>query len=573
MKKRITLLLSYASLFSCCLFPFISYGINLYIRNSNPDFPCHQKSDLSLLWNDSGKILSANCRDLTISLSDNQIPGKNVAIINASDLDNGSTVVSGNGPFFKVIRFQDLMGTRNGTNHNQDDPALPCVLLNGDDHEVLVGNQIYFDDRAFACCADAGKKVLMLLRVFEKDPGPGPIDPLRMEPGGDLYQLFSDCISFVQIEVKSIPTLVPPSNVVASCQYPFDLNRLSDPLDSSFGRVVKDLSTRSKVTTSDIVCHSYCVENVLTAYPGFIQASPPSNPPASNRACNYYKDLIDTSHPDRLYELAWGFDGYAIGSCDVEVSIVVEDLRVCGKGRINRRFNTTGPNGVKVTTMQTIWIVDCDEANPNISIQLDSVGELENGFANVYIKALSDNLCYPDDQTLLTYELDLFNDKAGKYPDGFDYKVGPLSFKEYQKGFNPFWMDNPAAFDPKNPADASGLYPVGTHRIRWTAADSCGSVHTTISSFVVKETVSTIQSLNAEKILLTPNPASGIVNVYVDSQMNKILLVRSTGELVNEFKVEQGHHLQLNALKDGIYFVQAFQDGILKAAKKLIIVN
>jgi len=114
------------------------------------------------------------------------------------------------------------------------------------------------------------------------------------------------------------------------------------------------------VSTLDKVCYNYCVKNTKTGYPGYEIGAPPSNPPAPNRACDYYRSLFDTTHADRIYELVWGFDGYSLSACDNSPSLSVTDDRICGLGKILRKITTISPNGATVTATQTIWIVDCD---------------------------------------------------------------------------------------------------------------------------------------------------------------------------------------------------------------------
>lgn len=70
--------------------------------------------------------------------------------------------------------------------------------------------------------------------------------------------------------------------------------------------------------------------------------------------------MFDTAHWDRKYELVWGFDGYALSACGTNPTIVVNDLRECGQGQIQRIITATGPNNSRVNAIQTIWVVDCD---------------------------------------------------------------------------------------------------------------------------------------------------------------------------------------------------------------------
>jgi subtilisin-like proprotein convertase family protein len=98
-----------------------------------------------------------------------------------------------------------------------------CTLLNGDDNPQIGGNQLYFDDVAFYCCEDlaATEPIMTTLRVYEVDPGPGPVHPGREAPGGDLYGHFADCMTQVQVESK-LPPAMACEDMYISCEENFD---------------------------------------------------------------------------------------------------------------------------------------------------------------------------------------------------------------------------------------------------------------------------------------------------------------------------------------------------------------
>lgn len=319
----------------------------------------------------------AVCNKTTIvSITGNQSPGENFAKIFANDFDQGSFDNCSDHIFFKVIRMEQLRGTNNGSNSSQPDNGTNCSGVNGDDNAILDGNQIYFDDYVNFCCSDVGKTIMVVLRVYDIEPGKGPISPSRMNPGGNLFNHYSDCMIEVEVQDKALPTVVPPPNIVVSCWFWFDVDKLDDPNDATFGRVVSDLSLRHKVVTNDLVCYNYCVRNDITGYPGFVPGAPPSNPPAWNKACDYYRVYFDTSHPERKYELVWGFDGTVLGTCGVNYSISVNDNRECGQGQLTRTIVARGLNGVSVTATQTIWVVDCDPFYINRADDCDALDDI-----------------------------------------------------------------------------------------------------------------------------------------------------------------------------------------------------
>ncbi|MBP8726311.1 MAG: hypothetical protein KBH75_09945, partial [Saprospiraceae bacterium] len=311
-----------------------------------------------------------------VSINGNQSPGENFAKIFAESFDQGSFDNCQPHIFFKVIRMEHLRGTNNGSNTAQPDNGTNCAGINGDDNAILDGNQIYFDDHVKFCCSDVGNTVMVVFRVFDREPGAGPIAPTRMNPGGNLFNRFSDCMVEVEVQDKSVPTVVAPPNIVVSCWFWFDVDKLSDPNDPTFGRVVTDLTNRKKVVTRDLVCYNYCVRNDITGYPGYVPGAPPSNPPAWNRACDYYRALFDTAHADNKYELTWGFDGYVLSACGNNPSISVNDNRECGQGQLTRTVVARGPNNISVTQTQTIWVVDCDPFYINRADNCDSEDDI-----------------------------------------------------------------------------------------------------------------------------------------------------------------------------------------------------
>ncbi|MEP7196843.1 MAG: HYR domain-containing protein [Saprospiraceae bacterium] len=318
--------------------------------------------------NKTTKVIHANvidntpptvvCRSRTVvSITGNQSPGENLAKLWADALDEGTYDNCQAHVWFKVIRMTELLGTNNGSNANN---VGSCNGINGDDNFIVAGNQVYFDDFTYFCCTDAGQKIMVVLRAFDVDPGAGPVTPARMTNANQpLRGHFSDCMVEVEVQNKTIPTVVPPPNIVVSCSFWFDVNKLTDPNDPTFGKVVTDLTARKKVVTQDIVCHKFCERNQRTQYPGYVVTNVIPKP-APNQACDYYNTYFDTAHWDRKYDLVWGFDGYVISGCGTSPTISVNDLRECGQGQIQRVISAIGPNNLNVSAIQTIWVVDCD---------------------------------------------------------------------------------------------------------------------------------------------------------------------------------------------------------------------
>lgn len=317
---------------------------------------------------------TAVCEKRTVvSITGNLSPGQNTAKVYAETFDDGSHDNCATHLYYKVIRMDELRGTLNGSVANNDSI---CSGTNGDDDPAIKGVQVYFDDYVKFCCADAGNIVRVVFRVFDAAPGNGPIPPSWMSAGGWLAGHFTDCMVEVEVQDKTIPTIVAPPDIVISCSFWFDDEALNNPNNPTFGKIVKDLAWRKKVVTTDIVCPNYCNSHPISLYPGFITGLPQHLQPAPNKACDYYSTLFQPSHPDNKYELLWGFDGYVLSPCGIDPIINVEDMRQCGIGKILRNFIARGASGSFVRSTQTIWVVDCDPFYINPEDRCDATDDI-----------------------------------------------------------------------------------------------------------------------------------------------------------------------------------------------------
>lgn len=155
---------------------------------------------------------TAVCEDETIV----SLPGAGVAYVNAVTFDDGSNDNCVSQVFFKAVRM-DAGGCDNG---NGDDSSAP-------------GYQEWFDDKVLFCCEDIDNgPVMVRLRVYDRNPGAGPVNPTRELPGGDLYGRFTECMTLVTIKDALPPMFVtcPPSATV-DCSISLDnLSMFGSPL-------------------------------------------------------------------------------------------------------------------------------------------------------------------------------------------------------------------------------------------------------------------------------------------------------------------------------------------------------
>jgi hypothetical protein len=92
------------------------------------------------------------------------------------------------------------------------------------------------------------------------------------------------------------------------------------------------------------------------------------------------------------------------------------------------------------------------------------------GRAELMLDSVAD--CTPYDDLVFEYKIDAFND--GTYD---------FISSEYTQVVD----NNPYADDESNARDASGVYPIGTHRIKWFVEDMCGNLQTCEYLFTVED--------------------------------------------------------------------------------------
>ncbi len=135
-----------------------------------------------------------------------------IAKVSAKTFDNGS-FDNCQSLFFKVIRWNDY-----------NDYGFGCAYYQEDDDPTTDQIDMWYDDEAVFCCEDLVSNVMFDLRVFDTDPGAGPVNPHRMKAGGDLYGRFNDCLVYLEVNCEAEPVLdCPPLTV--NCEDSLDPNK------------------------------------------------------------------------------------------------------------------------------------------------------------------------------------------------------------------------------------------------------------------------------------------------------------------------------------------------------------
>jgi len=166
-----------------------------------------------------------------------------------------------------------------------------------------------FDDLVQFCCQDiALSPIMVVLRVYDVMPVPGPVSDTYLDSH------FNDCMVSVVVQDKMPPQIICPSDLTISCQFPF----IPDHLDV-FGTVALTEEDREPICFDD---------------PGV-----PGNP---GLQCP-------------------GIDGLATDNCHVTVSAEAEiNINNCGVGTITRIFTATDDGGLSSTCTQTISVINYD---------------------------------------------------------------------------------------------------------------------------------------------------------------------------------------------------------------------
>jgi hypothetical protein len=164
---------------------------------------CGNESDIQRLWLeviDNVPPVAICPEELAVTLiADGSGPEDATAKVLAEAFDNGSHDAGCNEVYFKVIRMDELEAA------NSTDYGLPIACQGPDaiiptDFDKFGEAQdstwlVYFDDEVKFCCGD--ENVLVVLRVFDQDPGPGPISP------SDFKGSYNDCMIVVNLKLQA----------------------------------------------------------------------------------------------------------------------------------------------------------------------------------------------------------------------------------------------------------------------------------------------------------------------------------------------------------------------------------
>jgi hypothetical protein len=328
-----------------------------------------------------------------------------------------------------------------------------CNLANGDD-SPQAGYQEWFDDRVIFCCEDiAANPVAVTLRVYEVNPGNGPVDPARETGNGDLVGHYTDCQSLVTLQDATAPIFVqcPPPITIYCDSEQENLGIYGSP-------VVRDncgFTIDSTFTTSFDECGVGSIIRTWTATDYYNQSS----------SCSQHITVVNNTQLE-AEDIIWP-ENVEFFECGASTDI--EDLPVaaqgptinysgCGTVALNHSdalFNTVAGACYKVIRTWTVidWC-NYDPALPNQG------GRFVH---NQIIKVTDDidpEVTCPDPVTV---------NVSANCTDAFVTIDGPSA----EDCSSQITYTNNSPYANSNGADASGNYPLGTTTIQFIAHDNC----------------------------------------------------------------------------------------------------
>ncbi len=376
---------------------------------------------------------TAVCEDQTLV----SIPNTGTAAVQAITFDDGSIDNCNANLFYKARRMQS--GGCNG--------------LNGDDNSIP-GYQEWFDDFVQFCCEEIGDEVMVIMRVYEVDPGQGPVTPTREQPGGDLFGHFTECMLTVSLQDALPPLMSCPSNQTIDCAT--DVSDLS-----IFGQVTVQENCGFDIDSTSVSDFDECGRGTILRTWTAIDGAGLSN------SC---QQTITVTNENALTEddIVWP-ENFTTEICgtptdpdDLPAGFDVPTILIEGCGDIvyeheDLHFDLDQSACFKI--LRTWTVLDWCHYDPDAG-----TGQ----FTHTQIIKIRDT-----ENPVLTVP------QGGVFPatncvDGY-VSLGSATAQDCS---DDVIITNDSPYADNNGANASGDYPEGTTVVTFTASDKCGNVST-----------------------------------------------------------------------------------------------
>ncbi len=365
------------------------------------------------------------------------------AFVFASSLDEGSFDNCQDRVYYKVKRVE----------------FASCDGINGDDAPDVDGYQEWFDDMAIFCCdeIDMGPRVVTL-HVYDVDPGSGPVDPAREQPGGDLFGRYSECTASVTLQDKIPPAIQCAPAITITCK-----DDLTD-LDVYGVPQVMDNCSSVTLTSNDVFDLDECGTGRITRT--FTATDDKGN---SSKCVQTINVILD----DKLEasDIVWP-QNYTTNQCGAEVDPgdlpagfdrPVINFESCGMIAVNYsdKVFMSSP-GACYKVMRTWSVMDWCAFN--------EYKDLNTGLFNyTQMIEVKDNEkpvvnCIPDTVVSLI--------------NGCQFARVNLPSITATDCSNEISITNNSPYADQKGANASGLYPYGKTTVTFTVTDKCGNTTT-----------------------------------------------------------------------------------------------
>lgn len=389
---------------------------------------------------------TAVCEETTVV----SITTNGEGVVSALSFDDGSNDNCAQGLHFKARRM--TTGS--------------CAGANGDDSPIP-GYQEWFDDSVIFCCEETDSaNIQVIMRVYEIDPGGGPVDPNRELPGGDLFGHFTECMVNVEVQDKLEPVVVCPQNQAIDCTDDYsDL--------SIFGQATVIDNCSAELSLEEAVQIDGCGTGTITRT--FTAVDPSGN----MGGCVQTISVVN-QNPFSLSNIDWPED-YTLTTCGAPTDPddlpdgfdepVLSDVNctTIGVSYTDEFFDIAFPACYKILRE---WVVldwcQYDPENPSAG----------GRYMDVQVIKVED-----EDKPILTC------------PDDMTVNVGalcgsaPVTLPEVtaEDCSTNILITNDSPYADVGGADASGHYPLGTTVVNYFASDRCGNVSTCAVEVTVED--------------------------------------------------------------------------------------
>ncbi len=379
----------------------------------------------------------AVCSDFTAV----SIPSSGLAMVSATTFDDGSNDNCATELYFKAKKMTD------GT----------CNNANGDDSNDS-GNQEWFDDSVIFCCAETDTDAQVMMRVYEIDPGDGPVEPGREAPGGDLFGHFTECMVNVSVQDKINPVFTNcPNDLTITCT-----EDISDLSVFGVAHIVDNCS--ATLDSTEVIDISSCGEGAIT------RTFTATDQSGNQTQCVQTISVIN-GDPFDENDIVWPGD-VTLETCGAgtdpedlpdglqEPQILSEDCTMVAYNYDDHLFDIAFPACYKI--LRTWTVIDWCQYDPNDP-------DAEGRFSDVQVIKVEDN-----EAPIMDCPDDIVAPVSTNCNTG-TVTLDPLTADDCNPNV---LITNNSPYADAGGANISGEYPLGQTIVTITASDRCGNTTT-----------------------------------------------------------------------------------------------